>query len=79
MLLSGSNFGSIFSAWGLSLFKPIAWMTDDANGSVGLAELKVFFKECNNQRLSQWIGPFFCSLDLIADLFVTTITVSPPG
>ena len=37
-------------------------MTDEADSSVVLAELQVaLFRECNNQRLSPWGRPFFCS------------------
>ena len=44
-------------------------MTDEANGSVILAELYVaFFRESNNQRLSPWGWPLSCFPDLITDL-----------
>ena len=52
-------------------FKPIqddfqhdfARITDEADSSVVLAELQVaLFRECNNQRLSPWGRPFYCSL-----------------
>ena len=43
-----------------------AQMTDEADCSVDLAELKVaLFRECYNQRLSR---PFSCSSDPVADL-----------
>ena len=45
------------------------WMTDEANGSVFLAEPYVaLFRESNNQRLSPWGWPFSCSADLVTDL-----------
>ena len=45
------------------------WMTDEANISVILAELKfALFRECNNQRQSSWGWPFFCFTDLVTDL-----------
>ena len=45
-----------------------ARMTDEADSSVVLAELQVaLFRECNNQRLSPWGRPFFCSPDPVTD------------
>ena len=41
------------------------WMTDEANGSVILAEL---FREFNNQRLSPWGWLFSCFPDLVTEL-----------
>ena len=56
------------------------WMIDEADDSVLLAELYVaHFMECNDQRLSQWVGhsPVFQSL---LQIFVkTSIMVSPPA
>ena len=58
-------------------FKPIqdnfqhdfAWMTDEADSSVVLAELQVaLFRECNNQRISPWGRPFFRPPDPVTDL-----------
>ena len=44
-------------------------MTDEADSSVGLAELQVaLFREFNNQRLSPWGRPFSCSPDSVTDL-----------
>ena len=44
-------------------------MTDEADSSVVLAELLIaLFSECNNQRLSQWGRPFYCSQDPVTDL-----------
>ena len=67
---SGSDPSLFFSNYFFSLgFKPIqdnfqhdfAWVTDEANSSVVLAELQVaLFRECNNQRLSSWGRPFSC-------------------
>ena len=75
---SGSEPSLFFSNYFFSLgFKPIqgnfqhdfAWMTDEADSSVVLAELQVaLFRECNNQRLSPWDRPFSCSLDPVTDL-----------
>ena len=70
---SGSERSLFFSNYFFSLgFKPIqddfqhdfARMTDEANSSSVLAELKVaLFRDCNNQRLSPWGRPFSCSPD----------------
>ena len=58
-------------------FKPIqddfqhdfARMTDEADGSVVLAELQVaLFRECVNQQLSPWCWPFSWSPDPVTDL-----------
>ena len=75
---SGSEPSLFFSNYFFSLgFKPIqdnfqhdfAWMTDEADNSVVLAELQVaLFRECNNQRLNLWCRPFSCSLDPNTDL-----------
>ena len=64
---SGSEPSLFFSNYFFSLgFKPIqdnfqhdlAWMTDEADSSVVLAELQVvLFRECNSQRLSLWGRP----------------------
>ena len=60
----------ISSAWGLSLVKmTFARMTDEAGSSVVLAELQLaILRECNNQQLSPWGRPFFCSPDPVTDL-----------
>ena len=43
-------------------------MTDEADISVVLAELQVaLFRECNNQRLSPWGRPFYCSPDPVTE------------
>ena len=65
---SGSEPSLFFSNYFFSLgLKPIqddfqhdfARMTDKADSSVVLAELQVaLFRECINQRLSPWAGPF---------------------
>ena len=75
---SSSEHSLFFSSYFFSLgFKPIqddfqhdfARMTDEVDSSVVLAELQVaLFRECNNQRLSQWGRPFSCSLDSVTDL-----------
>ena len=75
---SGSERSLFFSNYFFSLgLKPIqddfqhdfARMTDEANSSVVLAELKVaLFRECNNQRLSPWGRSFSCSPDPVTDL-----------
>ena len=75
---SGSESSLFFSNYFFSLgFKPIqddfqhdfAWMTDEADSSVVLAELQVaLFRECNNQRLSPWGRPFSCSPDPVTGL-----------
>ena len=75
---SGSEPSLFFSNYFFSLwFKPIqdnfqhdfACMTDEADSSVGLAELQVaLFRECNNQRLSPWGRPFSCSPDPVTDV-----------
>ena len=81
-LLCGASSGSepslFFSNYFFSLgFKPIqddfqhdfARMTDEADSSVVLAEIQVaIFRECNNQRLSPWHRPFYCSPDPATDL-----------
>ena len=59
------SFGNYLLDFGL---KPAqddcAPITDEADGSVALTELKVAsFRECNNQHLSPWSRPFGCSLD----------------
>ena len=55
-------------------------MTDEANSSVILAELlAALFRECNDQRLSPWVGhsPVF---EILVQIFVkTSIMVSPPA
>ena len=75
---SGSEFTLFFSNYFFSLgFMPIredfqhdfARMTDEADSSIVLAELQVaLLRECNNQRLSPWGGPFSCSPDPVTDL-----------
>ena len=75
---SGSEPSLFYSNYFFSLgFQPIqddfqhdfAGMTDEADSSVILEELQVaLFRECNNQRLSQWDRPFSCSLDSVTDL-----------
>ena len=75
---SRSEPSLFFSNYLFSLgFKPVqddfqhdfARMTDKADSSVVLAELQVaLFRECNNQRLSSWGSPFFCSPDPVTDL-----------
>ena len=47
----------ILSAWGFSLFKIHFRMTDELNGSVGLAAL---FREWSSQRLSPWCRRVSC-------------------
>ena len=66
---SGSEPSLFFSNYFFSLgFKPIQ-DTDEADGSVVLAELQVtLFRECNNQRLSPWGRPFSFSPDPATDL-----------
>ena len=75
---SGSEPSLLYSNYFFSLgFKPIqddfqhdfARMTDEADSSVGLAELQVaLFRECNYQRLSPWGRSFSCSRDPVTDL-----------
>ena len=75
---SGSEPSLFFSNHFFSLgFKPsqddfrhdFARVTDEADSSVVLAELQVAIsREGNNQRLSPWGRPFFCSLDPVTDL-----------
>ena len=81
-LFYGASFGSepslFFSKYFFSLgFKPIqddfqhdlARMTNEADSSVGMAELQVaLFRECNDHRLCPWGKPFSCSPDPITDL-----------
>ena len=75
---SGSETSLFFSNYFFNLgFKPIqdhgfydsARMTDGADSSLVLAELQIFFRECNNQRLSLWGKPFSCSPHPVTDLF----------
>ena len=76
---SGSEQSLFFGNYFFSLgFKPIqddfqhdfARMTDEAESSVVLAKLQVaLFRECNNQRLSQWGMPFSCSPDRVTDFY----------
>ena len=55
-------------------------MTDEADSSVVLAELQVaLFRECNNQRLSPWGRPFFCSPDPVTDLCSSAGILSTPA
>ena len=75
---SGSEPTLFFSNYFFSLgFEPIqddfqhnfAQLTDEIDSSVVLAELQVaLFRECNNQRLSQWGRPSSCSPDPVTDL-----------
>ena len=63
------NSAIISSALDLSLFKMTFSMTNGADGSVVLAELRVaLFRECSIQRLSLWDLPLSCSPDLVSDL-----------
>ena len=75
----GSEPSLFFSNYFFSVgLKPIqddfqrdfARMTDEADRSAVLTELQValFFKKCNNQRLSPWGMPFSCSPDPVTDL-----------
>ena len=86
---SGSEPSLFFSNYFFSLgFKPIqddfqhyfARMTDEADSSVVLAELQVaLFRECNNQRLSPWVG-HSPVLQILLQISVKTSTmVSPPA
>ena len=86
---SGSEPSLFFCNYFFSLgFEPIqdyfqhdfARMTDEADSSVGLAELQVaLFRECNNQRLIHGVGhsPVFQILLQIS--VKTSIMVSPPA
>ena len=75
---SGSEPSLFFSNYFFSLgLRPIqndfqhdfARMTDEANGSVVLAELQVaLFRQRKNQRLSPWSRPFSCSPAPVTDL-----------
>ena len=81
-LLCGPSFGSepslFFSNYLCSLrFRPsqddfqydFARMTDEADSSVVWQSCKLlFFRECNNQRLSPWRRPLFSSPDHVTNL-----------
>ena len=86
---SGSEPNLFFSNYFFSLgVKPVqddfqhdfARMADEADSSVVLAELQVaLFRECNNQRLSQWGSPFSCFHIRLQISVNTSIMVSPPA
>ena len=55
-----------------------AQMTDEADRSKVLAELQVaLLRECNNQRLSPWGGPFSCSPDSCYTFLLKHLSWSP--